>query len=463
MRELVAGGNAVLPRGALSIEVPGPFDVSVLITAEDGKVGGDADFVFFNQPTAPGVRLDGTGVRLDPSALRPGAAGVTVVISAADGATELARLPVPSLWAAGPDGRRFLRFTPEGLGRAEQPGEAGRSGRPGPGAALTVVLLAEIYRRGDGWKIRALGQGYADGLAGVARDFGVEVADDGAGDTVSGADAQGPRTASGAGPPGAAGASGAVNGRRARAGVPPVVEEPRLTEAARAHAGTMAAQGGLAVESPDGTSVYQRAARLGYGSLVVAEDLVSGPRTEEEFIDYLVSGRGPGRAPALLDPAYRDVGIASVTDARSGDVFWTALWGVPLTPDALRRTTADIVTLTNAERTAAGLRPLADDGSLARAAQDHSADMVTRVFYAHTSPEGREPWDRAVAAGAAHRAIGENIACGQRSSAEVVQGWMNSPGHRANILKPDFTHIGTGVAGGGRAGTYWTQVFGTAR
>ncbi|MBT3155145.1 hypothetical protein HTV45_30445 [Streptomyces sp. CHD11] len=61
---------------------------------------------------------------------------------------------------------------------------------------------------------------------------------------------------------------------------------------------------------------------------------------------------------------------------------------------------------------------------------------------------------------AARRTVGENIACGQRSAAEVVEGWMNSPGHRANILKAGFTHIGVGFAGGGRAGTYWTQLFG---
>ncbi|MYZ39833.1 MULTISPECIES: CAP domain-containing protein, partial [unclassified Streptomyces] len=103
---------------------------------------------------------------------------------------------------------------------------------------------------------------------------------------------------------------------------------------------------------------------------------------------------------------------------------------------------------------------LADDPRLASAAQAYSADMAARAFYSHTSPEGLAPWDRAAAAGATHRGIGENIACGQRSPREVVTGWMNSPGHRANILKPDFTHLGIGFAGGGPAGTYWTQLFG---
>ncbi|MGW4107720.1 CAP domain-containing protein, partial [Streptomyces sp. NPDC004976] len=126
----------------------------------------------------------------------------------------------------------------------------------------------------------------------------------------------------------------------------------------------------------------------------------------------------------------------------------------------LDRTAGEVVDLTNRERARAGLPPLSRDARLTAAAQAHSADMVARDFYSHTAPDGSRPWDRAAAAGSARRTVGENIACGQRSAAEVVEGWMNSPGHRANILKADFTHIGVGFAGGGRAGMYWTQLFG---
>lgn len=89
--------------------------------------------------------------------------------------------------------------------------------------------------------------------------------------------------------------------------------------------------------------------------------------------------------------------------------------GEALTPDGLKRTAAEVVELTNRERGRAGLPPLATDPLLAGAAQAHSADMVARAFYSHTSPEGTQPWDRAAAAGARRRSIGENIACGQRS------------------------------------------------
>ena len=153
-------------------------------------------------------------------------------------------------------------------------------------------------------------------------------------------------------------------------------------------------------------------------------------------------------------------GLGYVGDSRLGDIYWTALWARPLGPGDLARTAAEVAALTNRERAVAALPPLAIDPVLTTAAQAHSADMVARAFYSHTSPDGCQPWDRAVAAGAQRRSIGENIACGQRSPAEVVDGWMNSPGHRANILKPDFTHIGIGFAGGGPAGMYWTQLFG---
>ncbi|MGX5183536.1 CAP domain-containing protein [Streptomyces avermitilis] len=429
MNELVPGGNMPLPGGPLALRVPGPFDVSALITDDDGKVRGDGDFVFYNQPAAPGAGLRGETLTVDPRTLRPGASRVTVVVSPADPGTHLGGLPSPTLHVSGRDGRVLARFTPT---------------RP---QRETVLLLAELYRRGTTWKLRALGQGYADGLAGIARDFGVEITEDA------------PRTApSPAAPqPDPDGYLGLVNSARAAAGSPPVSLDARLTAAAQGHAATMAARGRLDAESPDGVSVYQRVTAGGYAYLTVGEHLVSGPRTPAEFVEYCLSDEQSRRT--LCASAFSQTGMAYVAD-RSGNVYWTALWARPFTPAGLARTAEDVLRLTNAERTAAGLRPLAGDPLLTTAAQAHSADMVTRAFYSHTCPDGGEPWHRAAAAGSTRRTIGENIACGQRSAAEVVRGWMNSPGHRANILKPGFTHLGTGFAGGGTAGTYWTQLFG---
>ncbi|MEV0642745.1 CAP domain-containing protein [Streptomyces sp. NPDC050619] len=471
MSELVPGGNLPLPAGAVTVRVPGPFDVSALITGDGGKVRGDEDFVFYNQPSAPGARLHGDTLTVDPPRLRIGATRVTVVVSPADPTTPLSRLPAPTLHVTGADGRLLARFSPQ---------------RP---RQETVLLLAEIYRRGGTWKLRALGQGYADGLAGLARDFGVDVLDEpqaspaGPGARVpSPAQAnqpahRAPRTPSPTRPtrpaphtpypthpaprapsPAPDGFLGLVNSARATAGSPPVALDARLAAAARAHASAMAAAGRLGVEGPDGISVYQRVTATGYAYLTVGEHLVSGPRTPAEFVAYCLRGEQPRRT--LHDPVFTHAGLAYVTDSRSGDMYWTALWARPFTPAELARAQTDVVDLTNRERARAGLRPLATDPPLSAAAQAYSADMAARAFYSHTSPEGTQPWDRAAAAGSTRRSIGENIACGQRSPAEVVDGWMNSPGHRANILKPDFTHIGVGFAGGGPAGTYWTQLFG---
>ncbi|MFD4872180.1 CAP domain-containing protein [Streptomyces sp. NPDC058420] len=446
MNELVPGGNLPLPGGALTLRIPGPFDVSALITDESGKVGDDADFVFYNQPTAPGARLQGDTLSVDPARLRTGAARVTVVISPADPGTSLGRLPAPTLHVTDTAGRALARFTPL---RPQQE---------------TVLLLAELYRRGTGWKLRALGQGYADGLAGIARDFGVDVVEDATPVPPRPASAPWsppstrphPHAASPA--PDPTGFLTLANSARADAGSPPVSLDPRLASAAQAHASDMAAAGRLGTEGRDGTSVYQRVLRAGYSYLTVGEHLVSGPRTPAEFVDYCL--RTEQARQTLLERGFRHAGLAQAVDPRSGDVYWTALWATPLTAGSLADTAEKVVQLTNTERARAGLRALAVDPLLAAAAQAHSTDMVARAFYSHTSPDGSQPWDRAAAAGSRRRTIGENIACGQRSPAEVVEGWMNSPGHRANILKPDFTHIGIGFAGGGQMGTYWTQLFG---
>ncbi|MET9557626.1 CAP domain-containing protein [Streptomyces sp. NPDC006645] len=430
MIDLIPGGNVSLPGGTFAVRVPGPFDLSVLITGEDGKVSGDGDFVFYNQPSAPGASLRADTVTVNVGRLRAGASRVTVVVSAADPAVPLGRLPAPTMSVTGSGGGGLARFTP-----------------PRP-TQESVLLLAEIYRRGGGWKLRALGQGYADGLAGVARDFGIEVLEDSPAESPEGGDG--------------GGFTALVNAERSRSGAPPVTADARLASAARAHCAAMAAAGRLdATPGPgrSGVSLHQRVTAQGYAYLTVAEQLVSGPRTDADFLAYCLADTRMGRT--VRDPALAEVGLAHAP-AADGDIFWTAVWARPLTPHGLAAVASDVVALTNAERTAAGLRPLAGDPRLTLAAQAHSDDMVARGFYSHTSPDGRQPWDRAAAAGCAHRGIGENIACGQRSAAEVVRGWMDSPGHRANILKPDFTHIGIGLRGGGEMAMYWTQLFGLA-
>ena len=92
-------------------------------------------------------------------------------------------------------------------------------------------------------------------------------------------------------------------------------------------------------------------------------------------------------------------------------------------------------------------------------AQAHSEDMAKRGFFAHNNPDGATPFDRMKRAGITYRAAAENIAAGQRTAEEVVDSWMNSSGHRANILNASYTKMGLGIAYGGSYRVYWTQDF----
>ena len=126
-----------------------------------------------------------------------------------------------------------------------------------------------------------------------------------------------------------------------------------------------------------------------------------------------------------------------------------------------------VVELTNVERAKEGLQPLKLNDRLLDAAQDHSNDMAQDDFFSHTGADGSTVGDRVRASGYQYSTAGENIAAGQTTAAQVVEGWMNSPGHRANILNPNYTEIGVGYeylqndTGSVNYNHYWTQVFGT--
>ncbi|MEV7287119.1 sigma-70 family RNA polymerase sigma factor [Streptomyces sp. NPDC093252] len=119
-----------------------------------------------------------------------------------------------------------------------------------------------------------------------------------------------------------------------------------------------------------------------------------------------------------------------------------------------------VLALVNDERAKAGCSAVRQNGTLDTAAQRHSADMAARDFFDHTNPDGADPGDRITAAGYRWSTYAENIARGQQSAADVMQGWMDSPGHRANILNCSVQEMGLGVHEGS-GGPWWTQVFGT--
>jgi len=122
----------------------------------------------------------------------------------------------------------------------------------------------------------------------------------------------------------------------------------------------------------------------------------------------------------------------------------------------------EVVELVNLEREIENLHPLAWDEALGAAARGHSADMARQNYFSHTSLDGRQFYQRITAAGYSYSTCGENIAAGYSTPQAVMSAWMNSPGHRGNILNSSFCDIGVGYGfqSDSSYGHYWTQDFG---
>ncbi|MBR4721125.1 MAG: hypothetical protein IK057_05120 [Clostridia bacterium] len=120
---------------------------------------------------------------------------------------------------------------------------------------------------------------------------------------------------------------------------------------------------------------------------------------------------------------------------------------------------AEVLRLVNEQRANYGLSALTYNTKLESVAYAHSKDMAVNNYFSHTNLSGQSPFDRMKAAGISYRSAAENIAAGQKTPQEVVNAWMNSSGHRANILNSSVSQMGVGIYSGGSYGVYWTQLF----
>ena len=119
-----------------------------------------------------------------------------------------------------------------------------------------------------------------------------------------------------------------------------------------------------------------------------------------------------------------------------------------------------VLALTNTERAKVGCPALTANPTLTKVAQAHSVDMAANNYFDHNSQDGRSPFDRMKQAGYSFSAAAENIAMGQQTPSDVMTAWMNSAGHKANILNCTYTQIGVGYATNKSGAPYWTQDFG---
>ena len=155
----------------------------------------------------------------------------------------------------------------------------------------------------------------------------------------------------------------------------------------------------------------------------------------------------PYREPVQLD------GLASIVPLLTEKEISSVLL---VTDASVRACEQEVVRLVNAERAKHGLAALTEDWELSRVARYKSQDMHDNRYFAHNSPTYGTPFQMLRAFGLSYRTAGENIAMGYAAPAAVVAGWMNSEGHRANILNSAYIKIGVGYVADGH---YWTQQF----
>lgn len=161
MPQLTKGQNAPLPGADIIVDVQltAPADVSALLVKADGKVRNDADFVFFNQPSGPGVTLQGGRLYLTTGQVPADIDSIRVVATLDDPSRPFGQFAPPVVRVSDPGGAPVHEYVVDGL------------------STESVVITLDIYRRGDQWKVRAVGQGYAGGFADLVRDHGVSVDD----------------------------------------------------------------------------------------------------------------------------------------------------------------------------------------------------------------------------------------------------------------------------------------------
>lgn len=257
-----------------------------------------------------------------------------------------------------------------------------------------------------------------------------------------------------------------VNVARKAAGVSPLRLSAALSSVAQERAAEIADGKSIGVPAEEDASRLKMA---GYESRLVSEVEARTDGDVESVVAAWRAARGLS-ARELMGEDYREIGIgvSLETDvplyvllfALSWDDFFKERTAVLSNLEHMR---AEMLARVNRERAAHKLAPLRRHPRLDDAAQAHAADMFTRRYYSHDTPEGKTAMERIQALGYRAKYAGENIARGQYSVDEVMDGWMESKTHRDHLLSPVFDDAGFGLAFGKNPGGYeiiWVQNFG---
>jgi len=258
------------------------------------------------------------------------------------------------------------------------------------------------------------------------------------------------------------------NQERAQAGAPPLRPCPVLNQVAQQQAEEMV-RDGWHLRSPSTQAISEQLQRVGYSAHSWRESvLLATPEAMPVSREV--------RSEALLNGSFRDLGVG--TAAANGATIHVFLFGWHKGDFFARATAglmdkarvqAEMLSGVNAARRRSGLPPLAPNPLLDRVSQEHAEDMLRRSYFGHWTPEGLGPSDRARADGY-RPGIGENIVEQRFSTQEALEAWLDSPGHRKNILDPGCREMGLGLAVGegydaapGGYRVIWVQSFGRGR
>ncbi len=257
-----------------------------------------------------------------------------------------------------------------------------------------------------------------------------------------------------------------INAERRANGLEPLERDPVLVDIARAHSRDLAQNGTPGGQRLEESDPLEHIEAAGVAYRVVSANLAwnNHPNPAEVAVRGWLRSAQPRET--ILDAIFSHSGVGVAPDDRGG-YYFTQLFvqkaaePLDVTPDDIVALEAETLRRVNLERVAYGLNSLEPHDGLRDVARAHSQDMIDRDYFDHYDPDGRNHADRFADAGILYQRSGENLAMNNYPDPVdvAVKGWMESPGHRDNILTPSYTHTAVGVAFDGMDGFYLTQLF----
>ncbi|WP_010097239.1 CAP domain-containing protein [Ornithinibacillus scapharcae] len=242
-----------------------------------------------------------------------------------------------------------------------------------------------------------------------------------------------------------------TNIERKKHGLQSLKLDEKVAKVARAKSKDMASNNYFDHVSPTYGSPFDMLKEFGVIYYSAGENIARGQTTPEEVVKAWMDSKG--HRENILHPDFTHIGVGFIGKG----YYWTQQFIKRIDSSVSQKTFEQrVIDLTNQERKKHGLSPLIMNSKLADTAKAKALDMAKNNYFDHISPTYGTPFDMMDQFGISYQTAGENIAKGQSTPEQVVQTWMDSEGHKANILNPEFTHIGVGFS---KDNFIWTQQF----